>query len=342
MHVIQVGLGNIGSHAAPLIAAIPGITRITLVDRDRYEARNLENQSLRAGDVGKSKVAVVARRLRAAHPRMKVDAICDSVEKVPLGALKCDVLLGAVDTRLTRQYLNEASRRLGVPWIDSGVHADAGLARISTFPAGPDAACLECGWDDRHYATLETAYPCGAEKAVRTGATASLGALAGALLAIECEQWFAGARCTSQELVFDTHAFKHRIIDLHPLAKCRFPHPMTPIRAAKFFSSKAPISQLFAMGAAVSVVGAGDFARNTGCRACGSRYLWTLANRLVCRCGLAVHVSGSERMPRVSKADLTATLLVRPLTRFGIKNGDILSLEGSYGQTFVQIGEPHA
>jgi ribosomal protein S27AE len=146
-------------------------------------------------------------------------------------------------------------------------------------------------------------------------------------------------------LVFDTQGFKLRATELRRNPRCRFAHPL-PIQVTEFVPSNAPVSQVFAMtdkDAALSVVGAGDFVRKTECRVCGSHRLWALANRLLCGgCHLAVHVKGSERMPQVREADLTAPLLARPLTRFGIRNGDILRLSGSSGEIHIQIGAAHA
>jgi molybdopterin/thiamine biosynthesis adenylyltransferase len=65
------------------------------------------------------------------------------------------VLAAAVETRITRQYLNEACSGLGVPWVDSGVNAESGLVSISVYGPALDNPCIECNWTDRQYATLE-------------------------------------------------------------------------------------------------------------------------------------------------------------------------------------------
>ena len=62
--VIIVGVGNIGSYAAPLVARIPGVGLVVLVDKDSYEERNLAGQNITREDVGRSKVQVIGRRLR--------------------------------------------------------------------------------------------------------------------------------------------------------------------------------------------------------------------------------------------------------------------------------------
>ena len=45
--------GNIGSHLVPHLGRMPGVERITLVDRDIYEERNLFSQDILPGDIAR-------------------------------------------------------------------------------------------------------------------------------------------------------------------------------------------------------------------------------------------------------------------------------------------------
>ena len=159
-HVVVVGVGNIGSHLVPHLGRMTGLAGVTLVDRDRYDESNLAGQDITRGDVGRPKVRVQAARLRRINPSLAVRAVAAGVEELPLGLLRADALLGCVDSRAARQTLNEATRRLGVAWIDAGVQGTGWLARVSVYPPDARAACLECGWDQRDYDLLEQAYPC--------------------------------------------------------------------------------------------------------------------------------------------------------------------------------------
>jgi adenylyltransferase/sulfurtransferase len=232
MHVTLVGLGNIGSHAAEFLARNASVTAVTLIDHDVYEQRNTAGQAIRSSDVGKEKASVHARRLQEIREEIRIDAICDRVENLPLGRLKCDVLAAAVDTRITRQYLNEACWSLGIPWVDSGVSAESGLASISVYEPAPENACIECNWTDRHYATLEVEYPCGSNRpAVNTNAPASLGGLAGALLAIECGKLISPEKApptAGHQVVYDTLWRKHHVVTLWRNPRCRFSHHTLP------------------------------------------------------------------------------------------------------------------
>ena len=71
-HVVVVGAGgNIGSHLAPHLVRLPGVGRVTLVDRDRYERGNLPFQDMEAGDVGRPKAEVQAERGRFGEERLQ-------------------------------------------------------------------------------------------------------------------------------------------------------------------------------------------------------------------------------------------------------------------------------
>ena len=62
--IALVGGGVIGSHAAPLIARIPGVTSMLLIDGDTYSQSNLRSQAIMPTDVGRAKVDVLAATRR--------------------------------------------------------------------------------------------------------------------------------------------------------------------------------------------------------------------------------------------------------------------------------------
>src|SRR5208283_2679086 len=97
-HVVLVGCGAVGSFLAALLARMPGITHITLVDPDTFTVANLRNQDIFPCDVGQLKVAALARRLRTANPALEVTAIPVFVEDVPAGLLRADLIVACVDS----------------------------------------------------------------------------------------------------------------------------------------------------------------------------------------------------------------------------------------------------
>lgn len=158
--VVVAGCGNIGSHLVPHLARAPGVERVVLVDPDVYEPKNLASQDIRARDSRRRKVEVQAERLRQIRPELEVVAVADRLETLPLGHFRDAVLLGALDSRLARQQLNQAAWRVGSPWIDMAVDGASLLCRVSVFQPGVDSPCLECGWGADDYRMLPQSLTC--------------------------------------------------------------------------------------------------------------------------------------------------------------------------------------
>ena len=277
--VVVAGIGgNIGSHLAEHLARMPEIRSLSLIDRDRYEPRNRDNQ---AGVARGAKATVQARRVRRLNPGLEVISQVADVEHLPLGQFRADLLVSCVDNRRARLHLNQVSRWLGVPWIDAGVLADGGYARVTRFAADPSGPCLTCGWGPRDYQLVEQRYPCqqGGRVAVpATGASSALGALAAALLALECrrvlrddvaadrpddfvvasDRWQAAAtRWVRNPGCLTDHAIR-------PIDPRRIPLGADLAEAAAEFSpvGDQPAKTLAVMG--------GRFAHQLICRRCGS------------------------------------------------------------------------
>lgn len=350
MHVALVGLGNIGSHAAEFLARSPGIEALTLIDRDVYDESNRESQAIRRSDAGKPKVKVQAQRLRALLPGAKITGIYGDVEDVPAGRLRADVLAAAVDTRIARQYLGQICWAMGIPWVDSGVNPGSGLVSISTYTPGDGNACIECGWSNRHYETLEIAYPCASVRQVaRTHAPASLGGIAGALLAAECGKLLSGCHDQSlagRQLIYDTRWHKQHLIARRRNPACRFDHRVMPVATALRVFQGASLAEVFSVGhrsgARVTVLGGHGFAMRAFCGGCDQAYhdVWKVARRLSCRrCKRPLTVTGFDLAPELRAGDLPAAVLRRPLYEMGLRPGDVLVLRSDDSEECVRIGD---
>jgi molybdopterin/thiamine biosynthesis adenylyltransferase len=351
MHAVLIGLGNIGSQAAALVGRLPVVTRMTLIDGDRYEARNLASQAIMPAEVGELKARVWAKRLRALRPELKIEAIPKRVEAIPMGKLRGDVLLAAVDTRLTRQHINQAAWTLGMPWIDAGVQADGGLVRVELIEPAEGAPCYECSWDDRHYNSLEAAFPCrGFADTPATNAPAGLGALAAALMTLECRKLLAGARngcAAGQQIVLDTEWRKFRVTKLRRNPACRFHHGLArwePLQPAPGMTM-AQLLELGGGGVRFSVLGAGGFVKSLRCGQCAKDHaLWRLRRELrpedtrCRRCGARMEVAGFDLADSVGQTDMPATLRARPLHRFGFRAGELVLFAGEHRDRLLLIG----
>lgn len=345
--IVVIGCGgNIGSHLVPHLGRMRGVERVTLIDRDVYEAANVRTQDITPQDVGRRKAAVQARRLAHINPALSVTAIAQAVERVPLGLLRADVMLACLDSRRARQYVNQAAWRLGVPWIDTGVEAGSLLARVNVYVPAAKSPCLECAWDEQDYAALEQAYPCQgfSEQTFSTNAPSSLGALAASLQAIECEKVLSGhldKAAVGQQVLINAAHHKHYVTTYRRNAECRFdghetwsirklkrrPQDLTLRQALKLVASDASSN-----GQGLRVEG-DPFVRKLSCAGCGqTKRLLRLQSRLraadtTCRsCGQMMIAAGRDLSESLEAAALTEALLERSLYSLGFRHGDVLGI----------------
>jgi adenylyltransferase/sulfurtransferase len=133
-----------------------------IVDRDTVEEDNLPKSPLFSdSDIGKPKAQVAAEKLRALDPHASVNFVVGDIQwDVGLSNfIYADIVLGAVDSRLARQQINNRAWLTDTPFIDGGIDGQSLTGRIQAFipQRGP---CLECSWYPRDYQLLEREYPC--------------------------------------------------------------------------------------------------------------------------------------------------------------------------------------
>jgi molybdopterin/thiamine biosynthesis adenylyltransferase len=357
-HVVVVGAGgNIGSHLVPHLGRTPLVSRVTLIDRDRYEPGNLRAQAIDRGEVGKPKVIVQAGRLRKINPALEVTTLHRAVEDVPLGLLRADAIAACLDSRRARLVVNQAAWRLGVPWINAGVDGGGLLARVQAFVPSPDAPCLECAWDQSDYDAVEQNYPCQvAAGPAPSGAPSSLGALAAALQAMECDKLLGDDRdnaLISRDLLVDARHHRHFVTTFRRNAACRMPdHAGWRINPLDGTAGGITLRDLFALG---SILRGAD--EQLTFRVAGQR----LVIGLTCLgCGVAQPALALERSLRHKALtcphckgrlrplgfDLTDAAPLSDshatmdwaLSRIGIRMGDVISLVTPSVDAHYQIG----
>lgn len=343
--VLIAGAGNIGSSLIPLVGRMGGIGEVTVVDRDVYELRNLPQQNILPPDVGRFKAAVQARRLGRINPSLRVRGIHADLHEVPLGLLRCDVLLACLDSLEARRVVNQAAWRLGLPWIDAGISAQGGLfARVTVYVPGRQSPCIECAWSDVDYDRLEQSHPCqgGGAHAPPTDAPASLGALAASLQAIECRKVLDGdfeRALVGRQVLVDALHHRQQVTLFRHNPNCRFDHETWSIRPLDRGAAGTTLRQVLD-DAALDLSGAGlgvegrPFVRAVQCAGCGgTRQVLHLAGRLpkrgtwCSRCGQGMQPVGFEMSDRLGLGGLDRKVLKQPLARLGLRDGDVFSIQ---------------
>ena len=156
--IMVVGCGALGNEVLKNLALM-GAEHLTLVDFDRVETVNLSRSVLfTRADEGKYKVDVAAARLSQFNPRMSVETIRGDISyDVGLGLVReMDVVIGCVDNRWARYCINRLCMRAGVPWVDGGIGALEGTARVFA----PGKNCYACQLGPEGLKELKRRMPC--------------------------------------------------------------------------------------------------------------------------------------------------------------------------------------
>jgi molybdopterin-synthase adenylyltransferase len=144
-HVLQLGTGGLGSNVLQSLAGL-GVGRLTLLDDDEVEPRNLARQFLYTeADLGRAKVDRAADWVRAFHSGIEVravrrwvggpDDLADLLDGVDL------VVSGIDQPDRIDSWVNEACMGARVPWVRGGMTG----SQLIYFSVDPGrSACLRC------------------------------------------------------------------------------------------------------------------------------------------------------------------------------------------------------
>ncbi len=141
--VLVVGAGALGNEIVKNLALL-GVGHIVIVDMDYVELSNLSRSILfRESQKGQPKAECAARGAKDIYPEIWVKPILGNVlADVGLGYFRwAQVVVGALDNREARVFVNKVCAQVGRPWIDGGIEVLRGVVRGFAPPA---TACYEC------------------------------------------------------------------------------------------------------------------------------------------------------------------------------------------------------
>ena len=108
-HILIVGLGGVGAYAAELLCRA-GVGQMTIVDGDDIEVSNINRQMpATIQTIGKNKTDVMAERLLAINPNLKLKAINEFLREQRMIEVikeaKYDYVIDAIDTLAPKLFL---------------------------------------------------------------------------------------------------------------------------------------------------------------------------------------------------------------------------------------------
>lgn len=157
--VLVVGAGALGNEVLKNLALL-GVGKVLVIDLDEIEESNLTRSVLfRSSDRGKSKAVAAAKMCAEINPDTKMIPIHGNVmTDLGLGVFRdVDVVIGCLDNREARLWVNRSCWKVGTPWVDGGIQEISGVAKVFV---PPHSACYECAMTENDYKLISLRYSC--------------------------------------------------------------------------------------------------------------------------------------------------------------------------------------
>lgn len=155
--VLVVGAGAIGNEVVKNLGLV-GVGHIEICDMDEIEHSNLARcVFFSEADEGQNKAEVLARSVQELNKDVVATGHPIPVQRLGIGYLRdFDIVIGALDNREARAWVNQACRKLGLLWIDAAIEGLRGLVRIF----GTDGPCYACTLTEADYKQMSHRKSC--------------------------------------------------------------------------------------------------------------------------------------------------------------------------------------
>lgn len=250
--VMVVGAGAIGNELCKNLALL-GIGNVFVVDLDTIEDTNLTRSVLFTHeDAGHDKALVAAQSMRRLNPDVRVEARrANILHDIGAGVFRdMDIVLGGLDNREARLFVNQVCWKLGKPWIDGAIEVVHGLAR-GFYP--PDGPCYECTLTDLDYKLLNMRRSCALltrddvleGKVPTTPTTASV---IGGIQVQEAVKWLHRDRdlplLSGKGFVFNGLTHDSYVVQYRRRDECPAHDDIGPVLATDFSAATATLGEL--------------------------------------------------------------------------------------------------
>jgi adenylyltransferase/sulfurtransferase len=289
--VLIVGAGALGNEVIKNLALL-GIGHVVIADLDRVELSNLSRSVLfRESDEGSPKSECAARAAQQIYPAMQVRPWTGNVlAGLGLGYFRwADVVIGALDNREARVFVNAACARVGRAWFDGGIEVLHGVARGF---APPRTACYECTMSRVDWDLLNKRRSCSllARRAIAnrgTPTTPTTASIIGAIQAQEAVKHLHGRPALlGRGFVFDGAEHASYGVNYPISPECPWHEPPLTIEAFPEFTSDTPMREIALaanqrLGGLEAIDLVRDLVGRFDCLRCGkSRDVWSNAESI--------------------------------------------------------------
>ncbi len=350
--VLVVGAGALGNEVLKNIALL-GIGTTYVIDLDAVEPSNLSRSVLfRLEDGGRPKAEVAAKRAMEINPEVTIHAIRgDVITDLGLGIFAdVDVVIGCLDNREARLWVNRQCWKVSTPWVDSGIQEIQGVVKVFV---PPDSSCYECTMTARDYQLLNLRYSCPLlrREDILAGKVPTAPTIASMMAALEVQEALKLIHgmpvAAGSALVFNGVTNQFYTTKL-PFREDCLSHETYPEPTELPIGHAATASVLFSLAGAtlghpLSLALDRDLVVSVACPRCGwtnevfrprTKVKMTEAECPTCREGARPEIVGSieEGTPFAD----------RPLAGLGIPAYDIVRVDGPHGSGFFLLAGDRA
>lgn len=279
--ILVIGAGALGNEVIKNLALL-GVGHVRVADMDHIELSNLSRSVLfREADEGKAKAACAARAARELYPQMDIAPLEGNIlAEVGLGYFRwADVVVGALDNREARVFVNSACARVGRPWIDGGIEVLHGVVRGFAPPA---TACYECTMSEVDWDLLNKRRSCSllARRALAQRGTPTTPTTASIIAALQVQELIKILHrmeaLIGRGLVFDGAAHSSYLVNYPINPDCPWHEPPAPIEVLAGFTSNMPLRELWRegeqrLGSIDALDLSRELVRELVCPSCGQR-----------------------------------------------------------------------
>ncbi|MCP4690632.1 MAG: ThiF family adenylyltransferase [Desulfobacterales bacterium] len=244
--VLVVGAGALGNEILKNLALL-GLGNVVIVDMDIIEKSNLSRSILfRESDEGISKAERAAHMMKEICPDVNPTPLMGNIlSDVGLGYFRwADVVVGALDNREARVYVNSVCSMLHRPWIDGGIEVLQGIVRGF---APPDTACYECTMSKADWDLINQRRSCSllARRAMAqrgTPTTPTTASVIGGIQAQEVVKMLHGLETLrGKGWFFDGLSHDSYRVEYQVNPDCGCHEPPSPVHSFKDVTSDAPL-----------------------------------------------------------------------------------------------------
>lgn len=351
--VLVVGAGALGNEIVKNLVLV-GVGTVIVVDMDVVENSNLSRcVFFRPEDEGRPKAKALAERASELNADVEVVPVVGDVRlAVGLGVFaEMDVVIGGLDNREARLFVNQACWKTTTPWVDGAIEGLMGVARVF-IP--PETACYECTLSERDHELLAARRTCAMLTrddmlAGKTPTTATSSSIIGGLQVQEAikllhtdrlgEPALAGGGYQFVGLNHDSYVVRYGRRD-DCLSHDTYGDAVTVVEHDISFGELLELAQE-RMGSGAVLELEHEIVLSASCKGCDvSEDVMAPLDSLDAGAGLCSHCGEPWKLEFAHTIDEASPLLSRTAERLGLPPGDYVVAREGFDRHFYSLSAP--